>query len=375
VDSLGNIRRKRVTRVGSGAFSIYLPKKWIDSWPEAQQKSREVDLHLINDALMIVPAHMEQSVELHVDDNTEAIRGLLRSAYVRGVDRIQLTPKTGTFGAETIASSRDLLRHLDERLIVTTNPEEITFALNPDLPAPVSDGADLLRILTAKVREMVDLCEQAVETHLMDSDRSLHAMALLVSTQQDDVRRIFHQSLRMVARIELPMTSVSDFQVLDLVAADLERFGSHLVRIVEILLADLGLTVEDLAFPRSHLIEKLGELPIRNGVVQELVRNYTQGFKAISVALIAIMDAIHNRDIAAISTWKNDILAQQDAMAARFFATIAEHWGEDIPAEQAVRVFTMARVASLLADLAHVLQNTCHHALILLAAEPRQETS
>lgn len=364
------IKRKRVTRVGSGAFSIYLPKKWIDGWPEAQQESREVDLHLINDALLISPAHVDQHAELVVPDDQAVVCQRLQSAYVRGIDRLRLTPKEGAFGAETIAAARDLLRHLDERLIVTSTPDAIGFSLDPDLPPNVTSGADLLRILTAKVREMVDLCGEAVDTHLVDADRSIHAMALMRSTQQEDVRRLLHQALRMVARIELPMHSISDFQVLDLLAADLERFGSHLVRIAEILLSDLGLDLDDLDYPRSHVLKQIGTLPVRPPLVQELIRNYREGFAAIAVALQTTMEAVQERDIPTLSRLESTIMEQQDSMADRFFATITEHWGETMDAKQAMGVFAMARVASILADLAHVLRSTCHHAIILLAAEP-----
>lgn len=369
---LRDIKRKKVTRVGSGAFSIYLPKKWIDSWPPKQQESREVDLHPINDALLIVPAHLDQTAKATMPDHVDSVCSLLRSAYVRGLDGMVLTPEGGSFGAETIGAARDLLRHLDERLIVESNPDRISFSLDPDLPPNVSDGADLLRIMTAKVRDMTDLCQQAVDTHLQDHDRSLHAMGLLVTTQREDVRRLFHQALRMVARIELPMQSVSDFQVLDLLAADLERYGSHLVRIAEILLKDLGLTLDDLAFPRSHLIKTIGDTPKRTPLVQDLVRTYRQNFEAITETLGAVMDAIHARDTDALAAVHDGIMDQQDVMAERFFATVAQHWGDDIQAQEALGVFTMARVASLMADLAHALQNACHHALILLAAEPRK---
>lgn len=368
---MADIKRKRVTRVGSGAYSIYLPKKWIDSWPEAQQESREVDLHLINEALMIVPAHMDLSAARVVPVDTETVCSLLRSAYVRGLDRLELTPSDGTFGSETIAASRDMLRHMDERLIVSCTPETIGFSLDPELPPSFTSGGDLLRIMTAKAREMVGLCSEAVDTHLTDLDRSLYAMSLLVTTQREDIRRLFHQSLRVVARIDLPMDSVTDFQVLDLLAADLERFGSHLVRIAEILLSELGLTVEDLAYPRPHIMQQVGELPTRTPLVQELIRNYRLGFDAIATALNATMDAVQTRDMATVSALKANIMEQQDAMAGRFFATIAEHWGDEIKADQAVGAFTMTRVASILADLAHVLQSACHHALVLLAAEPR----
>ncbi len=368
-----DIKRKKVTRVGSGAYSIYLPKKWIDSWPPKQQESREVDLHHINEALLIVPAHLDQQARTTLPDDVETVCGLLRSAYVRGLDGMVVEPQNESFGAETIAAARDLLRHLDERLIVESSPERISFSLDPNLPPNVSDGADLLRIMTAKVRDMTGLCQQAVDTHQQDPDRSLHALSLLVTTQREDVRRLFHQALRMVARIELPMRSVSDFQVLDLLAADLERFGSHLVRIAEILLKDMDLTLDDLAFPRSHLLKTIGTPPTRTPMVNDLVRNYRQSFEAITIALESVMDAVHERDTTILAQLKAGIMDQQDAMAERFFATVAEHWGDDIPAKEAIGVFTMARVASMLADLAHALQNACHHALILLTAEPRTE--
>lgn len=363
------IKRKKVTRVGSGAFSIYLPKKWIDSWPPAQQESREVDLHQISDSLLIAPAHVEHKARLTVPADQRVVCGTLQSAYVRGFDSITLEPVKGAFPAETIAASRDLLRHLDERLIVTSTPDSISFSLDPDLPPNVTDGSDLLRKLTAKVREMSGLCREAVDTHLVDPDRSLHAMALLASSQREDVQRLFHQALRVVSRIELPMRSVSDFQVLDLIAADLERFGSHMVRLAEILLADLGLTLADLAYPREHLLKTMGDVPTRTPIVNDLIRNYSASFDAIDAALMAVMESIHDRDMDALRDIHAQIHDQQDALASRFFATIASHWGDDIPAEEAVAVFTVARVASILADLAHALLNAAHHGLVLLTAE------
>src|SRR5688572_17006322 len=91
------VKRKRVTQVGSGAWSIYLPKKWIDSWSPEQQAGREVDLHLINNSLLIVPVLQERAIEAEVSCRADQLRTVLLSAYVRGAASVRLKPEDGRF--------------------------------------------------------------------------------------------------------------------------------------------------------------------------------------------------------------------------------------------------------------------------------------
>src|SRR5687767_684313 len=148
------IKRKRVTRVGSGAWSVYLPKKWIDSWTPAQQEGREVDLHIISGSLLIVPVLQDRGFEATGPADVEALRTLLLSAYVRGYESVRLHP-ADRFPNDAIAAARDFLRHLDERLVATVGPELIGFEL------PATGGAapavDLLQSMGARLGETLDL--------------------------------------------------------------------------------------------------------------------------------------------------------------------------------------------------------------------------
>src|ERR1041385_1577206 len=91
------VKRKRVTQVGSGAWSIYLPKKWIDSWIPEQQAGREVDLHRISNSLLVVPVRQDRSFHATIPPRPDTVRTLLLSAYVRGHDAVELRPDAGAF--------------------------------------------------------------------------------------------------------------------------------------------------------------------------------------------------------------------------------------------------------------------------------------
>lgn len=362
------IKRKRVTRVGSGAFSIYLPKKWIDSWAPDPDADRQVDLHVINDALMIVPANLERTLERTIAPEPSLIATLLLSAYVRGLDGCTLHPESGAFGNDAITASRDLLRHLDERMVATCTPETIAFRLNPDLPPPAALGQDILRTMGSKVREMLGLAAEAVDNFASDPDRALHAMRLLDVTQREDVQRLLYQAVRSVARIELPMDSVSDFQFLDLIASHLERVGGHMVRMVETILMEYGLERKDLEYPRDHLLKQIGERAPLQGPGRDMVVGFRRDFAELDDLTQRVVAGLQTNDPAAMAAAANEATELQLRVGKRVFAAVAEHWGTDTNESDARTAFAMSKIASLIADVLHALQNVARHATMLTAA-------
>ncbi len=366
------IKRKRVTRVGSGAFSIYLPKKWMDTWAPNPDDPREVDLHLVNEGLLIVPAALKRSVNMSVDAHPATIHSSLLSAYVRGVDNCVLTPTASAFSNDAIGSARDLLRHLDERIVATCSPDSISFSLDPDLPPPSSDGADILRVMGAKIMEMLGLAAEAVETFGTDPDRCLHAMALVDAMQREDVQRLFHQALRSVARIELPMDSVSDFQFLDLLASHLERIGNHMLRMTDVLLAEYDLTASDLDYPRRHLLEKIGPRDPLPSLGREMVAGYRRNFAEISDLLGRTLAAVGTRDSAALQALQIQAEQLQKASGHAVFTAVAQHWGEEADEATARVGFALSKLASLLADICHATGAIARHGTILSAAGASQ---
>ncbi|MCA1818678.1 MAG: hypothetical protein LC620_01275 [Halobacteriales archaeon] len=244
-------KRKRVTQVGSGAYSVYLPKKWIDGWSPEQRAAREVDLHFINNSLLIVPALRRLRFETKVDTEQAFVRMMLLSAYVRGHHEVVLHPK-GAFDEDCVAMARDLLRHLDERL----------------------------------------------------------------------------QAIRMVANLELPLGAVSDFQFLDLVAAEMQTVGSQCVAVGHAVISGYGLSPADLLLPRADLAKRAAAVRDLPPVVLAIVRVYGRSFEEARTLLARFAAALEARDATALLAIVASAEQAQNDLARRLFATIEELVGQ-----------------------------------------------
>ncbi|MFA5944584.1 MAG: hypothetical protein WC876_08980 [Candidatus Thermoplasmatota archaeon] len=368
------IKRKRVTQVGSGAWSIYLPKKWIDSWSPAQQAGREVDLHLINNALLIVPVQQDRAITAKVSGKADTLRTLLLSAYVRGAASVRLEPETGRFDSDCIAATRDFLRHLDERLVATVGPDAIGFHLPETGLAPAGTGLDLLALMAAKVREVVGLAGDCIEHSGTDPDRALHAARLLQSIHEEDVSRLYHQTLRRVATLELTLESITDFQLLDLAASHLHSMGAQAVRMAATILEGYGLVLEDLAYPRADLVKRLGRRPALPPVAREIVQGYRKPFASAQALLAALPAPLATGDVPALRALGTQALAARDTLQEALFSAVVRHWGDEASKEGAALGFTAYQAGPPLANLLGKIASLAEHAITLTAAKPKAVT-
>jgi len=322
------IKRKRVTQVGSGAYSIYLPKKWIDAWSPEQQELREVDLHFINNSLLIVPALRRRTFEADVAAEIPHVRLMLQSAYMRGHHEVTLRPVSGAFDEDCVAMARDFLRHLDERLLTTVGPESIGYSLQQNMPPPFTSGPDLLQLMTTKLREMVGLAGECVEAFGSRPERALHNARLLHSLQEEDLSRLYLQAIRLVANLELPLGSVSDFQFLDLVAAELQTVGMKCVAVGHAVIAGYGLAPSDLQLPRTELTRRAATTEELPAVVVAIVRVYGRSFEEARDLLGRFSAALQARDSAALLGVVVEAEEAERVLNRRLFATIEEVVGE-----------------------------------------------
>lgn len=364
------IKRKRVTRVGSGAWSIYLPKKWIDSWDPAQQEGREVDLHLISNNLLVVPVLQDRSYTAPVPASQSTVRAALLSAYVRGAAHVTLTPREGTFDSDCIAGTRDFLRHLDERLVATVGPDAIGFRVPETAPAPGGSGLDLVALMAAKVREVVGLAADAVEHAGTDPDRTLHAARLVQAIQEEDLSRLFHQTLRRVATLEFPLETVTDFQLLDLAAAHLHSMGAQAVRAVATLLEGYGLSLDDLAYPRAQLVQRLGRRPAPTPVAREMVQAYRKPFAAAQRLLDSLPAALSAADTGPLRALAAEALATRGQLQQALFDAVVRHWGDEASKAGAAQGFIAYQAGHPLSNLLGSLATLADLATTLLAAHP-----
>jgi len=369
------IKRKRVTQVGSGAWSIYLPKKWIDSWTPQQQEAREVDLHRIGNSLLIVPVLQDRTWSGTVAPEPAAVRTLLLSAYVRGVASAALRPAGGAFDSDCIAATRDFLRHLDERLVATVTAEEIGFAV-PESAAgapPAGSGLDLVALMAAKVREIVGLAADCIEHHGSDPERTLHAARLLQSIHEEDLSRLFHQTLRRVATLEFPLSTVTDFQLLDLAAGQLHVMGTQCVRVAATVLGGYGLRLEDLAYPRADLVRRIGRRPALPPVAREIVHAYRRPFATAQDLLTRLAAALVAPDVGRLAEVANEAVAARGGLQEALFGAVVRHWGDEASKAAAAQGFTAYQAGHPLANLLGGIASLAEHATTLVAAAPAKE--
>ena len=322
------IKRKRVTQVGSGAYAVYLPKKWIDAWSREQREKREVDLHLINNSLLIVPVLRRRRFDAAVPTDQPSVRMMLLSAYVRGHHEVTLRPQRGQFDEDCVAMARDFLRHLDERLVTTVQAEQVGFMVQQDMPPPVGSGADLLRLMATKLREMIALAAECVDSYGTRPERAVHTAQLLQTLQEEDLSRLYHQALRLVANLELPLGTVSDFQLLDLVAAELQTVGAKCVAVAHAVVGGYGLTPADLRRPRADLTKHLATAQELPAIVLAITRVYARSFEEARDLLQRFTEAMVARDATTLIALVAHANEGEETLNRRLFATIESVVGQ-----------------------------------------------
>ncbi len=362
--------RKRITKVGSGAWSIYLPKKWIDAWTPEQQAGREVDLYTIGEAIVVAPVLADRTVSAAVDTDPKTVRRILLSAYVRGATDVTLTPaEEGHFGNDAILAARDFLRHLDERIVATAGPASIGFHINPDLP-PSTAGTDAAMVLVARVQEAMTLAADAITTVAHDPERTLHTLRLLRDTVEFDIARIFYQTLRAVATIDLPVQSVSDLQLLDLTAAQLDRIGQHTRQVAAALLDLYGLQLSDLDYPTAHIQEKVRLPPIPGPVMRAMAEQYSDTLQSAAEGLAAGAAALLSRDIAALRHLQGTARGAQLGLQAGIFDAVMDAWGTQISDDERGLANAFYQLSTPIVAILGNLAAIAHHAITLTAVEP-----
>lgn len=358
-------KRKRVTRVGSGAYSIYLPKRWIDAWAPAQQAEREVDLHIVGDGLLVVPAVRDRSFRGKVEAACQPLTTLLLSAYVRGASDVLVEPASGRFDSDCITGARDFLRHLDERLVSTISPEAIGFTL---AEGAETDSEELLRSMSSKMRHILELCSECVTTYGSDPERALHAARLIRSLHAEDLSRLFHQTLRRVATLELPVRTISELQLLDLLAAHFHAMGTQAVQVAATVLEGYGLALDDLDYPRPELLRRIGRREVLVPLARDMVQGHGKTLETLRLLFDRFLGALEKGDPTALSAVAEDIRVARAEASKRMFGAVVKHWGEQGPRGAASPAFTAYQLGQPVSNLHGTLVRMASHAVTLMAA-------
>jgi phosphate uptake regulator len=360
------IKRKKISRVGSGAYSLYIPKKWIDEWTPRQQDEREVDLHQINESLLLTPVIRDHRLNRTIPSDVHLVRRTLLSGYVRGLEAVKLLPET-EFDSQTQAEARRLLRHLDEQIVAICKPTEISFHLNPNLPTNATDHKSLLLLMGAKVQESLVMAQEAVESYGSDVAKTMHSLQMLAANHEEDVSRIFYQSGRLVANLELPLNAVSDFQLLGLATADLYRMSLHTMAIAAAILETYGLKVADLAYPPEHLA-KQATVEV-SGIARDISRSYRSAFADAGDLFNELLAGLTTGNMQQLQDLAGKTEEAANNMQGRIFATIQHHWGTGVEQPEAISTFNAYRISIPLGSFMGACRVLAGHAMVFLEAQ------
>jgi hypothetical protein len=246
--------RKRVTRSGKGAFSLYLPKKWVDNWSEDQHKDRNVDLLELDDHLIISPVRKNSSKSLALNGGTDdEIRQFLLCTYVRGYESADL--KSEKFADEQMSAARSFMRLLDEKMILDISEKRIAYGRSFKVSLESPTISQMQRLLFEKIQESLRLARELLEHYDENPTRAIHLLKMMRTLEEEDVDRISMQIFRRASRMELKFDSFADLFFVVLTTDMLEKLGDSIFGIARSVCRFYGMDEERLLFP-LEVIEK-----------------------------------------------------------------------------------------------------------------------
>jgi hypothetical protein len=246
--------RKRVTRSGKGAFSLYLPKKWVDNWSEDQYKDRKVDLLELDDHLIISPVRKNTTKSLSLDAGTDdEIRQYLLCTYVRGYESADLESKR--FADDQMSAARSFMRLLDEKMILDISEDRIAFGRSFKVSLESPTISQMQRLLFEKIQESLRLARELLEHFDKNPTRAIYLLKMMRTLEEEDVDRMSMQIFRRASRMELKFDSFADLFFVVLTTDMLEKLGDSIFGIARSVCRFYGMDEELLLFP-LEVIEK-----------------------------------------------------------------------------------------------------------------------
>ncbi|MFP4196691.1 MAG: hypothetical protein ACLFS6_03455 [Methanomassiliicoccales archaeon] len=346
--------RKRVTKTGKGAFSLYLPKRWIDQWSKEQLKERRVDLQEVGDHLIISPiikGSFQTGFLEHGDE--DEIRQFLLCSYVQGYESAEL--RSEGFSDEQMSAARNFVRLLDERLILDVREESIgygrDFKVNMDSPSV----DQLQRLLFEKLHESLRLSKELIAHLNGNRNRTIHLLHTLRTLEEEDIDRVAMQIMRRASRMEITFHSFPDLFYTVLTTDLLEKLGDAIFGIAEGVCDLYGLDKGRLSFPMETILEEMdvsSTLGLRN--LQRTKEAYMREVEQLEEHLRRTMDIVLNRRGEAAYRYMEEIdgyhSSLKDRLAGLLAGSVSDSEGE--PRNELVRIgYDLQQIASLTGDL------------------------
>ncbi len=283
---------KKISRAGSGGYSVYLPKKWINGWTNEQKRSREVEMFEVGEQLVLTPkwSRNELSIEQKGTSQEELIYHVL-SAYISGVDDFRMT-HDGLSDMD-ISELRNIIRFLDENLSVRTDGGIIEYENRPVVDYDVNY---MLPLLFDKVIEAENLAADLINDCDTDPHHCIHLMKMMHAIEKEDVNRLSLQIFRNLSKCQAPLRSFVDVNFRWSSANMLEIIGDALHGMVQLVCRCYGLDPDELQYPTEYL-EKEVEIRCRVlGGAEKLRMQLVIDMREAAIMLAKTKEAIVSGD-------------------------------------------------------------------------------
>lgn len=311
---------KKISRAGSGGYSIYLPKRWINKWSEAQQKEKEIEMFEVGDQLIISPKQSRKALTKIIEgaSQEELIYHML-SAYIRGVDDFSMT-QNGLTDVD-ISGMRNILRFLDENLMVHAEKNTISYENRPLL---TYDPEPLISLLFDKIIEAENLAADLVNDCDTNPSRCIHLMRMLYAIEKEDVNRLSLQIFRNLSRCRSPARDFIDINFKWSSANMLEIIGDGIYGVVQVVCQSYGINPDELRYPAEYLERKIENRNPVLGDADKLRMQLVIDLREGAVMLSKAKEAIISGDGKGAFEYKDELREQVRAMEAE----LADGMGE-----------------------------------------------
>ncbi len=284
---------KRISRAGSGGFSIYLPKQWINGWLDEQVAGKEVDMFSLGDQLILTPRLSTKRMSVSAGAMTrDELKEYIVSAFIKGADEFRL--ESSALSEALIGESRNIVRLLDENLVPASNDDAISYA---NRPAIVHETNALLSLLFDKVAEGEGLASDLLNSFDINPDKGIQILRLMYSLEEEDIDRVAFQILRNLSKCEPSSRTLTELNLKWTTADALERIGDTLYAVAGLVCESYGLERDELQYPveylQEHALTKDFAIPDHIHCLKE---QFVADMNECSESLLKVKEAVLARD-------------------------------------------------------------------------------
>lgn len=311
---------KKISRAGSGGYSVYLPKKWINRWDEEQQRDKEVDIFEVGDQLVLSPkkSRMEYKAEVEGVSRDELIYHAL-SAYINGIDDFYISQK-GLSDID-VSEMRNIMRFLDENLFLQAEGDTVCYH---NQPVATYEADSLLSLLFDKIIEAEHLAADLINDCDSNPTHTIHLMRMMYAIEKEDVNRLSLQLFRNLSRFKSSARSFLDINFRWNSANMLEIIGDALFAIVQNICHCYGIEIDELQYPMEYLEKKTEN---RSSVMEGAEKFRLQlviDLREAAIMLSKAKEAIISGDGKGAFEYKDEIRKQVRAMEEELADSVSD---------------------------------------------------